>query len=156
MNLRNEPARTRFAITARLGLGAVAFACAATVASCGGDGGAPTEPKTAPYMAGRITSVTQASTFSGSIRVEAIPSSPNAGLKAVARIDGVTTVLLIDSKEGEFRSLAVGQWVRLWLDGEILESYPVQGVAGTVKIDSLGVTPLSTRLNDSDATIARF
>ena len=114
------------------------------VAACGGNGiTEPTVPATAAYMSGRITSVVQNGAFAGTIRVEALPASANAGLKALARVDAVTVVLNVEGKVGEFRSLAVGQWVRLWFDGAIAESYPVQGTAGTVKIDSLGVTPLA-------------
>ena len=115
-----------------------------TVPACGGNGTTePTVPATAAYMSGRITSVVQSGAFTGTIRVEAIPASANAGLKALAKVDAVTVVLSVEGKVGEFRSLAVGQWVRLWFDGAIAESYPVQGTAGTVKIDSLGVTPLA-------------
>ena len=115
------------------------------VPGCGGNGTTePTVPATAAYMSGRITSVVQSGAFAGTIRVEAIPSNANAGLKALAKVDAVTVVLSVEGKVGEFRSLAVGQWVRLWFDGAIAESYPVQGTAGTVKIDSLGVTPLAT------------
>lgn len=113
-------------------------------AACGSATTEPTIPATAPYMSGRITSVVQSSAFAGTIRVESIPSNANAGLKALARVDAVTVVLSVDGKAGEFRSLAVGQWVRLWFDGAIAESFPVQGTAGTVKIDSLGVTPLAS------------
>lgn len=115
------------------------------VVACGGGGTTePAIPTTAPYMSGRITSVVQSGAFAGTIRVESIPSNANAGLKALAKVDAVTVVLSVDGKAGEFRSLAVGQWVRLWFDGAIAESFPVQGTAGTVKIDSLGVTPLAS------------
>jgi hypothetical protein len=48
-------------------------------------------------------------------------------------------VSLFDSN-GEFRSLALGQWVRVWFNGPVAESYPVQGTAGTVVIDSLAIS----------------
>lgn len=134
---RHDIGRSTAAITAVLTI-------ALNTAACSGGGTTePTVPATAPYMSGRITSLVQSGAFAGTIRVESIPSNANAGLKALARIDAVTVVLSVDSKVGEFRSLAVGQWVRLWFDGAIAESFPVQGTAGTVKIDSLGVTPLA-------------
>jgi hypothetical protein len=121
-----------------------AFAALFAVA-CGSNGPTePTVPTVAPYMSGRITSVAQSGAFAGTIRVESIPSNANAGLKALAKVDAVTVILGVDGTVAEFRSLAVGQWVRLWFEGAVAESYPVQGTAGTVKIDSLGVTPLAS------------
>ena len=76
-------------------------------------------------MSGRITSVVQSGAFAGTIRVESLPSNANAGLKAVAKVDAVTAVLGVDGTVGEFRSLSVGQWVRLWFDGAVAESYGV-------------------------------
>ena len=134
---RRDIGRSTAAITAVLTI-------ALNTAACSGGGTTePTVPATAPYMSGRITSLVQSGAFAGTIRVESIPSNANAGLKALAKVDAVTVVLSVDGKVGEFRSLAVGQWVRLWFDGAIAESFPVQGTAGTVKIDSLGVTPAS-------------
>lgn len=101
----------------------------------------PSVPSTAPYMAGRVTSVLQTGTSTISVRIEANPLSPTQGLKAVAAVDGVTLVLLPDRKPGDQRSLALGQWVRLWFDGPIAESYPVQGTASTIVIDSIAITP---------------
>lgn len=112
----------------------------------------PSVPTTAPYMSGRITSVVQSGAFAGTVRVESNPASANAGLKAVAKVDAVTVVLGVNGKVGEFRSLAVGQWVRLWFEGAILESFPVQGTAATVKIDSLGVTPNAARVATQGST----
>jgi len=92
-------------------------------------------------MAGRVTSILQTSTSSLSVRIEANPLSTTLGLKAVVRVDGITLVLLPDGKAGDRRSLASGQWVRLWFDGPIAESYPVQGTAATIVIDSIAITP---------------
>jgi len=101
----------------------------------------PTEPNSAPYMAGRVTAITQTGANFGTVRIEAVPGTASNGPKAVATVDAVTVVLSRDGKRGEFRTLAAGQWVRVWFDGAILETYPVQGFANTIKIDSLGVTP---------------
>ena len=58
------------------------------ISSCGSRGTTePGVPGAAPYMAGRVTSVVQSGAFAGSIRVESNPSSANAGLKAVAKVD---------------------------------------------------------------------
>jgi hypothetical protein len=109
-------------------------ACAA------GSSATPTEPDTAPYMAGRITAIVRAGS-SASVRIEANPNSATLGLKAVAQVDGQTLVLLPGRAPGDQRSLALGQWVRVWFDGAVAQTYPVQGTAGTVVVDSSGVVP---------------
>ncbi len=101
----------------------------------------PTEPNSAPYMAGRVTAITQTGANFGTVRVETVPGTASNGPKAVATVDAVTLVLGRDGKRGDFRTLAAGQWVRVWFDGAILQTYPVQGFANAIKIDSLGVTP---------------
>lgn len=108
---------------------------------------APTEPNSAPYMAGRVTAITQTGANFGTVRIEAVPGTASNGPKAVATVDAVTVVLSRDGKRGDFRTLAAGQWVRVWFDGAILESYPVQGFANTIKIDSLGITPANPTPN---------
>ncbi len=107
----------------------------------------PTEPNSAPYMAGRVTAITQSGANFGTVRIEAVPGSTTNGPKAVASVDAVTVVLGRDGKRGDFRTLAAGQWVRVWFDGAILQSYPVQGFANTIKIDSLGITPTNPTSN---------
>ncbi len=115
--------------------------CLSTVVACSSSPAAsPTEPDVAPYLAGRVTAIVRAGS-SASVRVEANPNSTTLGLKAVAQVDGQTLVLLPGRVVGDQRSLALGQWVRVWFDGAIAQSYPVQGTAGTVVIDSTGVVP---------------
>lgn len=98
-------------------------------------------------MAGRVTAITQSGANFGTVRIEAVPGSATNGPKAVASVDAVTVVLDRDGKRGDFRTLAAGQWVRVWFDGAILQSYPVQGFANTIKIDSLGITPTNPTSN---------
>ena len=100
----------------------------------------PGEPTTSPYVSGRITSLVPTTTSGGTIKVEAVPGNNTTGAKAVATVDNVTRVIGINGKTSDFRALALGQWVRLWYDGTILTTYPAQGFAGTVKIDSLAVS----------------
>ncbi len=116
-------------------LSAGLFACSSS------DAVAPTEPTSPPYMAGRVTSVVPTGTGAVSMRVEANPFSVNLGLKAVARVDAITVIWLPNRKAGDLRSLTPGQWVRLWFDGAIAQSYPVQGTAATVVIDSSAISP---------------
>jgi len=101
---------------------------------------APGVPTTAPYMSGRITSLSAANATSGTLRIESNPQSANQGLKAVAIVDGLTIVQLPGGKMGDFRAFTIGQWVRLWFDGAITQSYPVQGTANAIVIDSASVT----------------
>lgn len=88
-------------------------------------------------MAGRVTQVNRIGAYGGTIRVETIPTDAAGSPKAVVTVNANSMVLLLDRTEGEFRSLSVGQWVRVWFNGPVLESYPVQGYAATVAIDSL-------------------
>jgi len=121
---------------------AALFTAAAGAVACNSKADSSvTAPTDAPYMAGRITSIAASGTSGGSVRIEANPFSTSQGLKAVARVDGITVVLLPGNKLGDFRSLAPGQFVRLWFDGAISQSYPVQGVAARIAVDSLTITP---------------
>lgn len=113
-------------------LGVMSSAC--------GSSKSPTEPNRSADIAGRVTQVTTTGTFTGIIRVETVPSDNTGSPKAIATVDGVTVIFRLDRAEGEFRSLAVGQWVRVWFDGPVQESYPVRGLAGTVTIDSAAVS----------------
>lgn len=100
-------------------------------------------PAASPGISGRITSVVPTGTFSGRVLVEFAPGQPNTGPKALVTITGTTTVFVVRSgnagfdPNGEFRSLTAGQWVRVWFTGPVAESYPVQGTAGSIAIDSL-------------------
>jgi len=115
--------------------------------ACGDAPTAPTVPSSPEGIAGRITSVVATGNFSGRILVEFNPSSATSGPKALVTVTGTTTIFVVRSgnvslfdSNGEFRSLALGQWVRVWFNGPVAESYPVQGTAGTVVIDSLAIS----------------
>lgn len=94
-------------------------------------------PSSAPGIAGRITSVNRAGERIGSIRVEEQPTQASGSAKAVATVTQGTVVLRGVSDQRDFNDLRVGQWVRVWFDGPVMESYPVQAKAGTIVIDSL-------------------
>ena len=98
----------------------------------------PTEPTTPAGITGRITSVFPTGPFKGTIRVEFNPGNPNDGPKAIVNVTTLTTILTVARDEVDFRSLSNGIWVRVWFDGAVAESYPLQGTAGTITIDSLG------------------
>ena len=112
-------------------------AAGAVAANCGDNPTGVEFPTDQPYMVGRITSVTPLSDRSVSVRVETNPAQASGSPKAVARVDDFAMVRLPGNADADFRALAVGQWVRLWFDGAVMESYPVQGVARAVAVDSL-------------------
>ncbi|MBL0171977.1 MAG: DUF3221 domain-containing protein [Gemmatimonadaceae bacterium] len=118
-------------------------AVCATAAACGDSAKSPSEPKTPVGIAGRITSVVPTGSFRGTIRVEENPLAPSGGNKALVTVTGATTILLLSRAEGEFRQLRSGQWVRVWFNGPVAESYPVQGTAATIVIDSAGTTVMN-------------
>jgi len=125
-------ARTRqWAAIALLPLAVISLACSDSDEK-------PTEPTTPAGITGRITSTFPTGPYRGVIRVEFDPDNPNEGPKALVNVTTATTIFTVDGDEGEFRNLANGIWVRVWFDGPVMESYPVQGTAGTIVIDSLG------------------
>ena len=110
---------------------------------------APGIPVTPAGITGRITSISANGAYRGTIRVESDPTTPS-GPKALVTVTGETAIYRIiqtpvSTAETDFRGFDVGQWVRVWFDGPVLESYPVQGSAGTVVIDSVG-TGLANRI----------
>lgn len=94
-------------------------------------------PSGSPGITGQITSVSRAGDRIGSIRVEEQPTQLSGSAKAVATVTQGTVVLRGVSDQRDFNDLRVGQWVRVWFDGPVMESYPVQAKAGTIVIDSL-------------------
>jgi hypothetical protein len=118
----------------------MAASCVVAAFACGGN--TPTAPKvptTTADIAGRVTFIAASGNYAGSIRVEAIPTSPTTGAKALVTVVNATNIFLIDRKEGDFRAFSSGQWVRVWFNGPVALSYPVQGTAATIAIDSAGV-----------------
>ena len=125
-------ARTRpWAAIALLPLTALVLACSESDKT-------PSEPTTPAGITGRITSTFPTGNFRGVIRVEFDPTNANEGPKAIVNVTTATTILNMKREEGDFRSLSNGIWVRVWFEGAVMESYPVQGTAGTIVIDSLG------------------
>jgi hypothetical protein len=112
--------RHRFAVASLLVLALVA--CAAR---------GPAIPLAAPSIDGRITAREAAS-----VMVVASAPSPGGYDRASVRIDAATQVLRADGERVSADALAVGQSVRAWFDGPVMESYPVQAHAGTIVIDS--------------------
>jgi hypothetical protein len=120
---------------------------AAALALGTGCGDSPTGtgfPSDTPYIAGRVTSVTVTSDRAVSVRVEANPAELSGSPKAVFRVDDFTLVQLPGNIEADFSAVAMGQWVRVWTTGAVTDSYPAQGTASAVAIDSLTRAPVAT------------
>ena len=117
---------------------ALAFGGLPGIASCNDPDKTPSAPTTPAGITGRITSTFATGVARGVIRVEFNPENANEGPKALVTVTPGTTIMKLSRDEGEFRDLANGIWVRVWFDGAVMESYPVQGTAGTIVIDSLG------------------
>ena len=133
-------ARTRsWAAVALLPLAAIVLACSDSPDDT------PSEPTTPAGIKGRITSNFPTGIARGVIRVEFSPENANEGPKALVTVTPATLILKLTREEGEFRDLPNGIWVSVWFDGPVMESYPVQGTAGTIVVDSLGSTVMQNR-----------
>jgi hypothetical protein len=94
-----------------------------------------------------VTAVTTTSDRAVSVRGEARPTDQTGAPQASLRVDDFALVQLPGNIEADFRAVRVGQWVRVWTTGTIADSYPAQGIASAVAIDSLGtgVVALASR-----------
>ncbi len=70
-----------------------------------------------------------------SLRVEANPSEESGSPKAVVRMRPETSVAYRSGEPSRTRDLTVGHYVSVWFEGPVMESYPVQGTAGTIVIE---------------------
>ena len=83
--------------------------------------------RTAPSIVGQVTAVTLPT-----IVVEEKPTESHGSPKASVRITDGTQVL---RRGGGFMSateLRVGQLVKVWFTGPVMESYPLQATAGVI------------------------
>ena len=135
--LRAAP-RPPLAQAYRAGLMTV-LAVGVAVSACS-TGTSALEPSRVADMAGRVTSVTASGAYAGTIRVEENPASSTTGAKALVTVPASATIVLITRAEGDFRALTVGQWVRVWFTGAVATSYPVQGSAQAIAIDSASIS----------------
>jgi len=128
-------------------------ALAAAALACGDSLTEPAIPVEPAGIAGRVTSIVPTGNFSGRVLVEAVPGQPNVGAKVLVTVTGETNVFVPRSGDrpgfvaaGQFRTLATGQWVRVWFGGPLADSYPQQGVASNIAVDSLGVSISQSRV----------
>jgi hypothetical protein len=91
-------------------------------------------------MQGRVVAITPANAGAVTIRVETNPGT-QTGPKVLAYTDDITLVRLPGNQEATYRAVQVGQWIRLWMEGAVTDSYPQQGTARAIAVDSLGSQP---------------
>ena len=89
-----------------------------------------TIPSTEASISGTITAVEGVR-----LRVETDPQSPSGSPKASIRVEGTTTILRRTGEVAQRGDLKLGGRVSVWFDGPVMESYPVQALAGTVVIE---------------------
>jgi hypothetical protein len=87
-------------------------------------------PRTTPSIIGQVTAIALPA-----IVVEERPTEPHGSVKARVRITNGTQVL----RQGEgvvgATELRVGQQVKVWFTGSVMESYPLQATAGVIVIE---------------------
>ena len=87
-------------------------------------------PGTTPSIVGQITAMALPM-----IVVEENAAESQGSAKASVRIVVSTQVLRLDKNVASTADLRVGQKVRVWFVGPVMESYPVQATAGTIVIE---------------------
>jgi hypothetical protein len=129
-------------------------------AACGASAGPPT--KTADL----VGVITRSTNGGKTILVEEIPTDPSRGGKASVTIDADTRIWdTIDPSKAfriEASRLTVGITARVWFDGPVATSYPLQGKAADIAIGpaaamrllqilSKGSTSVIVRVNGAEA-----
>ena len=146
MSTKHSQPHPRWLRSTRRGVAnALALALLLALGSCSDSDKGPSAPTTPAGIKGSITSNFATGIARGVIRVELNPGNANDGPKALVTVTPLTTILKLSGEEGELRDLNNGVWVSVWFDGPVMESYPVQGTAGTVVIDSLGSSVMKSR-----------
>ena len=87
-------------------------------------------PRTTPSIIGQVTAITLPT-----IVVEEKPTEPHGSDKAVVRITDATQVLRRGGGVMSPTELRVGQLVKVWFTGPVMESYPLQATARVIVIE---------------------
>jgi beta-N-acetylhexosaminidase len=118
-----------------------AFACLLLAVALGValSGCAPTLPSDPPGITGSVASVVAGDGRPASMLVEGSRSQPSGAIsdKAQVTIPPSTMFFAADGKAASLDSvahIAAGTKVRVWFQGAVAESYPVQGSAKAVQI----------------------
>ena len=70
------------------------------------------------------------------IRVEERPDADSGSAKAALRLTPETHLFWPDGEPADRGDLRLGARVRAWVDGPVMESYPVQAAAAALVIES--------------------
>ena len=92
-------------------------------------------PNDAPYMSGTITAIGRVAE-GWSVRVEERPQDVSGSAKGVFRAGERTDVRRASGGRMRAEELREGQRVRVWVNGPVAESYPVQAGARTIVVDA--------------------
>jgi hypothetical protein len=104
-------------------------AFALSLAACVDAARTPSPPAGNAAITGRIAA------RDGMTILVVAPSPPPSGYdQASVRVHDDTLVLRASGGAASAADLRVGQGVRVWFDGPVMESYPVQSSAGTIVI----------------------
>ena len=87
-------------------------------------------PSEAPYIQGAITTVKEKQ-----ILVEENAVEVSGSAKASLRLTDSTRILRHSGAAARSSDLRVGQRVRVWVIGPVMESYPVQAMAAVIVIE---------------------
>ena len=87
-------------------------------------------PRTTPSIIGQVTAIALPT-----IVVEEEPSESHGSAKASVRIIDGTQVLRRGEGVVGATELRVGQQVKVWFTGSVMESYPIQATAGVIDIE---------------------
>ena len=95
----------------------------------------PTPPNEAPGIAGTVTSLQPGDERPASFLVEG-PTQLTGAVMDKASVTVATATLFFDAagKPTKASGVVVGTKVKVWFDGVVAESYPVQGTAKAVQI----------------------
>ena len=114
--------------------GATSFVLFASLACAGlaacADAVRVAAPTGAASFAGRIAAVE-----AQSVLLVATSVQPAGANRASVRLHAGTRVFLADGEPVGPDALQVGQGVRAWFEGPVMESYPVQATAAAIVID---------------------
>jgi beta-N-acetylhexosaminidase len=95
-------------------------------------------PSRAPDITGQITRATTSVVDASrriTVLVEAVPSDVSGSPKALVTVDRSTRIFHANAKVSpKVEDLLPGTTVSVWFEGPVAESYPVQGLAGTLLI----------------------
>lgn len=89
-------------------------------------------PSSPPSVTGTVTEIGS----DGRIRIEENPSEPSGSQKFVVRLSDGATILTRGGVAMKAGDIAVGSRVSAWLVGPVMESYPAQGTANVIVIES--------------------